>query len=140
MEKPIVQGQMAPLRQRWNENSGLQVTCPGSRSQPHSCPRFQEIRGAGPTVSPGVWGQSRVGDLQTEPDVLTVSSVPSQPAGRDPEKKVTVATRIPPRVSHGREEPWGGWDLEKVSKVDSFSRHPPSTPPSLCSRLCRCGS
>lgn len=67
-----------------------------------------------------------------EPEVLSVSVSPSQPAGRDPEKKVTVATHIPPRMSHGKEEPFSGWDLEKVSKVDSFSRHPiPPLPPSL---------
>jgi hypothetical protein len=40
-------------------------------------------------------------------------------------KRVTVATHIPQRVSQRREEPFGGWDLGKVSKVDSFSGQPP---------------
>lgn len=40
-----------------------------------------EIRRAGPKVCcPGVWGQRGVGDIQTEPDVLSVSRVPSQQA------------------------------------------------------------
>lgn len=65
-----------------------------------------------------------MGDIQTEPDVLlSVPGFPSQPSGRDPEKKVTVATHIPPRVSHAKKRlsVGGTW---RVSKVDSYSRHP----------------
>jgi hypothetical protein len=46
-----------------------------------------------------------------------------------------VATRIPLGVSHGREEPLGGWGLEKVSKADSFSQSHPTPSPSLSAAL-----
>lgn len=124
---PLVQDQMTPSGHRFKKKKkNLQIRSSGSLSQSlASWDTGRSGRGLEPCSHPCVGGRKEGGDIQSVP------SVPSQPAGRDPEKKVAVVTRIPRRVSHGTEEPFGGWDLEKVSKVDSFSRQPLPLPPRL---------
>lgn len=66
-----------------NTTSGKLITVP---QQPGGS--LGIIRASPIVCFSGIWGHSGMGDIQNEPDILlSVPSIPSQPAGGDPGKK-----------------------------------------------------
>lgn len=109
----------------WEMETGLGICC-------RPCIRGGDGMGWG--------GGGGVGDWNLTVPECSQSPLPVSRQTLGGGKKVTVATRIPLRVSHQGEEPLGGWGLEKVSKTDSSEPPPPPSLPPPPSAACRCGS